>query len=299
MSETQQSNTENVKLGPCKITYDGVDLGYTKGGVEVTVETSTYEVTVDQFGEAPVDEYITGRTVTVSAPLAETTKENLEHIMPGASLVNDGAVAASGEIAVNTNPTADETLTINGVTYMFKDSASLDNDNDIAIAIGLDANDTAAAIQAKLSASSEPKVAVAEYAIDESVESKIVVTYKTTGEAGNKFTMATNSTGLKVSLNLAGGANGAERVEVTNAVGASLLKSAKQLRLHPIANADDDYSDDFVIPAAGVAGGMNYSYMMDQERTYPTEFKGYPKKINGKDVLFYVGAPIEEEGTSL
>ncbi len=44
MSEIQQSNTENVKLGPCKITYDGVDLGYTKGGVEVTVETSTYEV---------------------------------------------------------------------------------------------------------------------------------------------------------------------------------------------------------------------------------------------------------------
>lgn len=295
MSETQQSNTENVKLGPCKITYDGVDLGYTKGGVEVTVETSTYEVTVDQFGEAPIDEYITGRTVTVSAPLAETTKENLERIMPGASLVNDGAVAASGEIAVNTNPTADETLTINGVTYTFKNSASLDND----IAIGLDANATAAAIQVKLSASSEPKVAVAEYAIDESVESKIVVTYKTTGEAGNKFTMATNSTGLTVSPNLAGGANGAERVEVTNAVGASLLKSAKQLRLHPIANVDDDYSDDFVIPAAGVAGGMNYSYMMDQERTYPTEFKGYPKKINGKDVLFYVGAPIEEEGTSL
>lgn len=295
MSEIQQSNTENVKLGPCKITYDGVDLGYTKGGVEVTVETSTYEVTVDQFGEAPIDEYITGRTVTVSAPLAETTKENLERIMPGASLVNDGAVAASGEIAVNTNPTEDETLTINGVTYTFKNSASLDND----IAIGLDANATAAAIQVKLSASNEPKVAVAEYAIDESVESKIVVTYKTTGEAGNKFTMVTNSIGLTVSPNLAGGANGAERVEVTNAVGASLLKSAKQLRLHPIANADDDYSDDFVIPAAGVAGGMNYSYMMDQERTYPTEFKGYPKKINGKDVLFYVGAPIEEEGTSL
>lgn len=295
MSEIQQSNTENVKLGPCKITYDGVDLGYTKGGVEVTVETSTYEVTVDQFGEAPIDEYITGRTVTVSAPLAETTKENLERIMPGASLVNDGAVAASGEIAVNINPTADKTLTINGVTYTFKDSASLDND----IAIGLDANATAAAIQVKLSASSEPKVAVAKYAIDKSVESKIVVTYKTTGEAGNKFTMATNFTGLTVSPNLAGGANGTERVEVTNAVGASLLKSAKQLRLHPIANADDDYSDDFVIPAAGVAGGMNYSYMMDQERTYPTEFKGYPKKINGKDVLFYVGAPIEEEGTSL
>lgn len=290
MSEIQQSNTENVKLGPCKITYDGVDLGYTKGGVEVTVETSTYEVTVDQFGEAPIDEYITGRTVTVSAPLAETTKENLERIMPGASVVNEGGAYATGEIAVNTNPSDSETLTINGVTYTFKTSASLDND----IEIGLDENATAAAIQAKLSASVEPKVAVANYEVDEVTQSKIVVTYKTMSEAGNDFTMATSSSGVSVSAKLAGGTEGNSRVEVTNAVGASLLKSAKELKLHPIANADDDFSDDFVIPAAGVAGGMNYSYMMDQERTYPTEFKGYPKKINGKDVLFYVGAPIVE-----
>lgn len=295
MSEIQQSNTENVKLGPCKITYDGVDLGYTKGGVEVTVETSTYEVTVDQFGEAPIDEYITGRTVTVTAPLAETTKENLERIMPGASVVNEGASVATGEISVNTNPIDGETLSINGVLYTFKDEATLDND----IAIGGTPDATAAAIQVKLSASTEPKVAVAEYTVDTATQTKVVVAYKTEGVAGNNFVMSTTSTGLTVSANLSGGASGEKRVEVTNAVGASLLKNAKQLVLHPIANADDDYSDDFVIPAAGVAGAMNYSYMMDQERTYPTEFKGYPKKINGKDVLFYVGAPMEIDNTSL
>ena len=46
--------------------FGGVDLGFTKGGVEVTVETETHEVTVDQMGETPINEYITSRTCTVS-----------------------------------------------------------------------------------------------------------------------------------------------------------------------------------------------------------------------------------------
>src|SRR5699024_8454626 len=61
-----------------------------KGGVEVEVATETHEVQVDQFGKAPVDEVIMGRTVTAKVPLAETTLENLIKIMPGATLVGSG-----------------------------------------------------------------------------------------------------------------------------------------------------------------------------------------------------------------
>lgn len=295
MAENQTSNTENVKLGPCKITYDKQDLGYTKGGVEVTVETSTYSVTVDQFGDAPIDEYITGRTVTVSAPLAETTKENLQRIMPGANIVKEGAAKATGKITVNTNPSDSETLTVNGVVYTFKTSAVLEND----IEIGEGQNATATAIQAKLSASKEAKVAVANYAVDDSTDTQINVEYKTDGADGNTFTIATNSSGLSVDATLSGGLDGKERVEVSNAVGVSLLKNAKELKLHPIANADDNYEDDFTIPAAGVAGAMNYSYMMDQERIFPTEFKAYPVKDGDKTILFYVGAPKDIDTTNL
>ena len=84
-----QSNTENVKLGVCKVSFGGQDLGFTKGGVEVNVETTTHEVTVDQMGETPINEYITARTCTVTVPLAETTLDNLVKIMPGATLVTD------------------------------------------------------------------------------------------------------------------------------------------------------------------------------------------------------------------
>lgn len=84
------SDTKNVKMGVCSVFYDDIDLGYTKGGVEVEVATETHEVQVDQFGKSPVDEVIMGRTVTAKIPLAETTLENLVKIMPGATLVGSG-----------------------------------------------------------------------------------------------------------------------------------------------------------------------------------------------------------------
>lgn len=83
------SSTENVKLGVCSVKYDNVDLGYTKGGVEVDVSTDTYPVTIDQFGESVINEYIMKRNVKVTLPLAETTLDNLVKIMPGATLVVD------------------------------------------------------------------------------------------------------------------------------------------------------------------------------------------------------------------
>lgn len=79
--------TENINLGTCTIDYDGTDLGLTIGGVEVVVETQTHKTSVDQFGDTVVAERITGRNITVSLPLAETTLDNLVAIMPGATKV--------------------------------------------------------------------------------------------------------------------------------------------------------------------------------------------------------------------
>jgi hypothetical protein len=64
------SDTKNVRLGVCKITFGGVDLGYTKGGVEATVKTDTHKVNVDQFGKSTINEQIIGREVSVMSPRA-------------------------------------------------------------------------------------------------------------------------------------------------------------------------------------------------------------------------------------
>lgn len=83
------NNSENIKLGTCRIMFDTVDLGYTIGGVEVTVTTETHSTMVDQEGDTTVKEFIKGRNITVSTNLAETTLENLVAVMPGATLIDN------------------------------------------------------------------------------------------------------------------------------------------------------------------------------------------------------------------
>jgi len=85
------NQTTNVKLGVCQVFLGGQDLGFTKGGVEVQVETESHVVTVDQLGSTPISEYITGRSCVVRVPLAETTLDHLQAIMPDSTLTGTGA----------------------------------------------------------------------------------------------------------------------------------------------------------------------------------------------------------------
>ena len=80
---------ENVKVGVCSVTFNGTDLGYTKGGVEVEISTDTYVSTVDQFGTTGIKEFVTGRNVRVTTPFAEPTVDNLVALMPGAMKIVD------------------------------------------------------------------------------------------------------------------------------------------------------------------------------------------------------------------
>lgn len=96
------SSLENVKLGVCSVTYNAVDLGYTKGGVQFEVTTETYEVTIDQFGETPVSNYITGRMARVTTPFAETTLENMQRLLPGSTLITDAVTPTKKKVEVTT-----------------------------------------------------------------------------------------------------------------------------------------------------------------------------------------------------
>jgi hypothetical protein len=95
------SDVSNVKLGACSVTFGGTDLGYTKGGVEVEITTNRKQVTIDQFGETAVNDYITGRQVMVRVPLAEHDLATLVSVLPGATLVTDGVDATKMRIDVD------------------------------------------------------------------------------------------------------------------------------------------------------------------------------------------------------
>lgn len=274
------SDTRNVKLGVCKVFYDGIDLGYTKGGVEVEVTTDTKSVEVDQFGNTPIDDIIMGRKVSVKVPLAETTVFNMQRIMPGSTLSSDG-VKATGTITV-ASPIADDTVVVNGVTFTFKASGV----GPAQVTIGGTAAATAANLLAKLNASTDPLVRVGHYTLSGAV---ITVTHDDVGVAGNAFTLAKTGTGITLSAaTLASGAEATYiKISVPSAVGYSLLENAKELRLHPKRLLDTDRSEDFVIPKSATPGALTFAYNFENERVFNTTFMGYPNAVT--EELFYFG----------
>jgi hypothetical protein len=278
------SSTKNVKLGVCQVFFDGVDLGYTQGGVEVSVTTETHKVNIDQFGNTTINEYIMGREVKAKVPMAETTLDNLIAIMPGASLSVVGGTKASGSITVATNPSTGDTIVVNGSTFTFKTTAAAADE----VTIGANSAATAAALAAALNASTDPAIAQAQYSAATTV---VTVTANSFGVAGNDFTLAAGTAGAKVTLSgatLTGGAEPtAASVSVPTGVGNNLLDYAKELRIHPVGKPLSDKSEDFVIPLASTAGAMSFMYKLDQERIYNADFTGYP---DGNGKLFTVGA---------
>lgn len=85
-----------VKVGVCSVSFNGVDLGHTKGGVEVSYEPSHHDVSVDKYGETVVEKYLMGEKLTAKVPLAESTIANLRISMPQSTF----AGAANARITV-------------------------------------------------------------------------------------------------------------------------------------------------------------------------------------------------------
>jgi len=276
------SSTNNVKLGVCSITYKGMDLGYTKGGVDVDVTTDTHQTVVDQFGDSIVNEWITKRNIKVTCPLAETTLDNLIAIMPGSTMQSNGA-AATGSITIATLPVTGETIVVNGTTLTFKTAAVTAHE----VTIGLTTAATAAALAAVLNASIDSNLTPANYIATLSV---ISVAYDLKSVEGNAFTLNAGTATGKVTMSgatLTGGVVGTlVRVDVTNGVGTNLLANAGVLTLHPIANLAST-AEDLTIPLASTAGAMKFSFKHNDERIFNTEFTGYPDPVS--KILFKLG----------
>lgn len=268
------STTDNVKLGVCSVLFDGVNLGFTKGGVEVEVATSTYEVKVDQLGETPIGELLTGRTVTATVPLAETTLENLVRIMPGSELITDG-VKASGTITLSTGaPVAGDRVVIGEDTFTFRAAPAVEGD----VKIGATFSASAANLAEAINASNIGYVATVAGGV-------VTLTAKATGMGWNKAVTASFATSANVqTTDLSGGADATfARVVVSTGMNINLASVAKTLVLRPRGTHGED---DFTIHKAATAGALNFAYNMDNERIYQSVFKGYAL-ANGN--LFTVG----------
>ncbi len=263
------SDTKNVKLGVCTVYYDGVDLGYTQGGVEVSVVTETHAVNVDQFGKSTVAEYIMKRDVKAKVPMAETTLDNLIKIMPGAEIIKDGSFTAT--ITIATQPAAASTVTLAGTVFTFVAVSSKASE----VAIGSTVSETAKNLVSAIEAESTTQ----------SLFTTMVKAGVVTLDTAATFTLVSSAIAVVVVTVAAARATGKSCVVVSNGIGINLLSIAKELRLVPRGVVAG--TEDFVIPLAATAGAMNFSYMVDKERVYSAEFNGYPDSVTG--VLFKYG----------
>lgn len=263
------SSTDNVKLGVCTVEYGGVDLGYTKGGVEVEVATETYKVMIDQFGNTPVKEYITARTCLVRVPLAETTLEVLTQIMPGNTLVDNATKNVWTVTEAAPAASTEYILTVNGTNYSYTTDASPTATELVDGFVTVINADGARAFDAQNSTDTlvlTARVSGVSYSVAESAAS--------TGT----FDSVTETTPA---------ASGSKRVDVTTNVSADLKAGSSTLKLHPIA-AGANKNDDFIVPLAATGGAVTYAYKLDEERIFNVEFQAYPDDTQG-GLLFQVG----------
>lgn len=278
------SSTKNIRLGVCRAYYGGVDLGLTKGGVEVSVKSDTHKTEVDQFGKSVVKEQIIGRNVTAKVPMAETTLQNIANLMPGTALVTDG-VKASGTLTFG-SVTASSTATIGGQAFTFYTTGTAAN--VYAVKVGSTVQETIDNFVAAVNRVGLQKAIGGVVAV-QTAATVVTIRAVDMGTAANAVTLAAASGITASGANLAGGTAATyTRLEATNGIGFDMLNSAQELRLHPIALADTDLSEDFIIYKAATMGDLNFAYKLDSERIMNADFNGYPDPVTGK--LFAIGA---------
>ncbi|HXH10783.1 MAG TPA: hypothetical protein VNP04_13605 [Alphaproteobacteria bacterium] len=108
-------NISNLDLGPCAVYFgesgSEVNMGFTKGGVRISVESPVVNLTTDQFGQVIMKQVLVGRTAMVTVPFAESKVSLFATIIPGASAVTDAVSSESQKVIINT-PIGKDLVTI-------------------------------------------------------------------------------------------------------------------------------------------------------------------------------------------
>lgn len=84
------ANVQNIKIGACKVLFNGIDLGHTKGGVTLSYERELSKISADQWGESAVDYSLNGQVWRATVRLTETQIPNLAKAFPEGTLAGAG-----------------------------------------------------------------------------------------------------------------------------------------------------------------------------------------------------------------
>ena len=196
-------------------------------------------------------------------------------------------VQATGSLTVVTQPTATDTISVNGVTLTFIAGASTATD----VQIGADVVETAANLAAVLSASVNASLILANYSAAANIVS---ITYTAQGTAGNAYTLADSSGGdvVRSAATLTGGVNGISRSLEFNYQDGDLLPieasfddypppaATHAIRLNTVMNLAGCYSDSVTDPTSASPGTcIAVSKENNYESYIPTSLLYLPEQV--------------------
>lgn len=103
MSASFTLNASDLRLGPCRVSFGGNDLGGTMGGVKAKFDPKFVDLMVDQLGDVPVDSVLTGQKYSVEFELAAAASKDIWKIaMPYAKKVTGATSSIYVENAIGT-----------------------------------------------------------------------------------------------------------------------------------------------------------------------------------------------------
>lgn len=240
----------DIQLGVCDVSFGGTDLGSTKGGVEVSLKTSTYEIKVDQAGDTPLKEIILGTMVEVKVPMAETNLTRLQSMMPQ-SVVSASAAAPTGAWAAN------------GVQALGATTIVVTAGTGTPVA-GHTFTFTGHSTVYRVVSYSAPNMVIVQHA---------------TG-SGGLVTQVPTTTAMTFAAKTTG-------VEVRSGVNIDLVTGAAELLLHPTGDAGT--TGDFRLMKAAPVPNFTFKYELGAERIYEVTFKGYVDTANNNRVARFGG----------
>lgn len=91
----------NTQLSPMRVKFNGVDLGTTNGGVEVTPKYEYADIMADQLGKTVLDKRVSGYAINVKFSLGEVlNKDNWKIAFPSIKEVGSGPKAIYADMQI-------------------------------------------------------------------------------------------------------------------------------------------------------------------------------------------------------
>lgn len=278
----------NIKVEPCSVEWDGVDLGFTEGDIEISMEEKGVEITAHQEGSNVLDMIRTGKSVELALTLKETAAAKLQAMLAAGGGSSAGVaevftILCVADVAGSLNNKVFFVYGESGAGYAVwfnVNSAGTDpsipgfTSVPVALATGATANDVADAVYAALDA-------LDDFSAPNPAAATVTVTNASAGariapDAGNSgFTLTVTTTGVS---QLTGWGKSKDF--------SGMLADAAKLVLHPVANAAGDYTGDIAFwKAYPMLGSIVHSG--ENPKTIGVTFKVFPDSSKADAVRLF------------